>query len=158
MYYLLKCFGSGKNLKVLIDELFICVRQLGCHLGNNSSFKTPLYNLFLQFFFTPLYNILRGFEESNEFSPGCQEKSFPFDLVQLVDNYNVLETAINLERFIFVLIILTVQTPYEFMTRNMERALKCSNMYFEHFLVGVSLALARSSFFQSQEQWSHTFC
>jgi hypothetical protein len=140
VYYLLKCFGSGKNLKVLIDEVFICVRQFGCHLGNNSSFKTPVYNLFLQFFFTPLYNVLRGLEESNELSQDCQEISFPFDHVQLVDNYSVLKTAINLERFNFVLMILTVQTPYEFMTRNMESALKCSSMYFEHFFVGVSRA------------------
>lgn len=141
VYYLLKSFGSGKNLKVLIDEVFICVRQFGCHLGNDSSYKTPSYNLFIQFFFTPLYNILRGFEESNVPSPDCQGSLFPFNHVQLVDNYSVLKAAMDLERFNFVLMILTVQTPYEFMSRNMEMALKCSQMYFEHFLVGVSRAL-----------------
>lgn len=137
----MKSFGSGKNLQVLIDEMFICVRQFGCHLGNDSSYKTPAYNLFIQFFFTPLYNILRGFEENIVPSPDCKGSSFPFNHVQLVDNYSVLKAAMDLERFNFVLMILTVQTPYEFMFRNMEVALKCSQMYFEHFLVGVSRAL-----------------
>ena len=65
----MKSFGSGKHIRLLIDEVFICVRQFGNHFGNDSSFKTPIYNLFLQFFYAPLYNVLRGFEENNEFSP-----------------------------------------------------------------------------------------
>jgi len=135
--YLLKSFCCGKNIKVLFDELFISVRQLGNHLGNDSSFKTPSYKLFLQFFCTPFHNVLREYEGDSL----AQDTSFPFDQVQLVENYSVLKTAVELNRFIFVLMILMVQTPYEFMSRNMESALKCSNMYFENFLVGVSRAL-----------------
>jgi hypothetical protein len=138
--YLLKSFGSGKNIRVLFDELFIGVRQLGNHLGNDSSFKTPSYKLFLQFFVTPFHNVLREYEGDSV----AQDTSFPFDQVQLVENYSVLKTAVELNRFFFVLVILMAQTPYEFMTRNMESALKCSSMYVENFLVGVSRALARN--------------
>jgi hypothetical protein len=138
VYYFLKSFGGGKHIRLLIDEVFICVRQFGNHLGNDSSFKTPTYKLFLQFFFAPLYNVLHGFEENNELYPKSQVKLYPFDHVQLLDNYNVLKTAMDLERFNFVLLVLTVQTPFEFISRNMDRALKCSNMYFEYFVVSSS--------------------
>ena len=143
VYYFLKSFGGGKHIRLLIDEVFICVRQFGNHFGNDSSFKTPIYNLFLQFFYAPLYNVLRGFEENNEFSPKCQDSSYPFDQVQLTDNYIVLKTAIELERFNFVLLLLTMQVPFEFISRNMDRALKCSHMYFEYFLVSSALVCLR---------------
>ncbi len=137
VYYLLKSFGSGKNIRVLIDEVFITVRLLGNHLGNDSTFKTPSYDLFLQFFFSPLYNVFTEFEGDAL----AKDVPFPFDQVQLSDNYSVLNAALDLERFNFVLVILMVQTPYEFMSRNMEKALQLSNMFFEHFLGGVSRAL-----------------
>jgi hypothetical protein len=149
IYYLLRSFSSGKPIKELIDEVFVCVRFIGNHLGNDSSFKTPSFKLFLQFFFTPLYNVLHEFENIAD-SSDCHETLFPFDEVQLMDNRHVLTAAIELERFNFIMIILGVQVCCEFMFRSMEAALKYSNMYFEHFIVsqteGYSSLLFNPSF------------
>ena len=134
VYYLMWSFSSGNNIKVVSDDLLICVRQLGSNFGNDSSFKTPSYTLFLQFFFTPLFNILRDLE-GDELCLTRQGTSFPFDEVQLVNNYDILKAATELERFIFIILILIMHAPFEFMSRNLDKALEFANMNYDFFLV-----------------------
>lgn len=135
MFYLMRSFGSGKNIRVLIGEVDICLRLAGSHFGCDSSFKTPAYNLFLRFFFTPLYNVLHDFE-GNDLVRDATLPSNPFHSTK---NEEALKAAIELKRFNFILIILSSETPYYFLFRNMELALKYSNMYFELFIVSKSL-------------------
>ena len=119
---------------MLGDEVIICIRQLGSHLGNDSSFKTPSYKLFFQFFFTPLYNAIRIIE-GDVHNLDSKQPSFPLDQVQLVSNYDILKTAMELERYMFVHLIVTMQISCEFLSRNMDKALKVANTNFELFLV-----------------------
>ena len=131
MFYLMRSFSSGTNIKVLIEEVFICVRQLGSHFGNDSSFKTQWYNLFFQLFYTPLYNVLHELEGDAL----AQDTSFPFNQVQTMNNHEILTAAMELKRMSFVLIILSAQMSRDFLFRNMERALKYSDMYYDFFVV-----------------------
>ena len=140
MYYLLRGLSSGKNIKVLIDEVNICVRQLGNNFGNDSSFKTPSYTLFENFFFTPLNNVLYEFE-GDDLTSKSQVTSFSLSQAQIVNNHGILQAAIGLERFNFILTLLSVQLPCEFLFRNMNRALEYSNMYFEYFMVSLAYKL-----------------
>jgi hypothetical protein len=143
----MRSFGSGKNIRLLLDEVFICVRQVGSHFGNDSSFKTPTYNLFLQFFFLPLFNVLNELEGEAL----AQDTSFPFGPVQLVDNNHVLKAAIELERFNFVLVILSMEIPCDILFRNMDKALKYSDMYYDFFIVSqLSLCVHHMLSFRSQ--------
>lgn len=114
----------------LIGEVDICIRLAGSHFGNDSSFKTPSYNLFLQFFFTPLYNVLHELEGE----PVAQDTL----LVQPMNNQDSLKAAIDSKLFNFVLTILVAQVPCDFCSRNMERALTYSNMYHEYFIVSLA--------------------
>ncbi len=131
MYYLMRSLGSGKNVRVLMGEVDICLRLAGSHFGCDSSFKTPSYNLFLRFFFTPLYNVLHKFEGSDL----TQDSSLSSDQVQTMNNKEILMAAIELKRYNFILAILGAQISCEFLFRNMEAALQYSDMYFEFFIV-----------------------
>lgn len=133
IYYLLRSFSSGKNIAGLINEVDIFIRLAGSHFGNDSSFKTPSYNLFLRFFFTPLYNVLHELEGE----PVAQDTL----LVQPMNNQDSLKAAIDSKLFNFVLTILVAQVPCDFCSRNMERALTYSNMYHEYFIVSRALCL-----------------
>lgn len=135
MFYLMRSFGSGKNIRVLIGEVDICVRLAGSHFGCDSSFKTPTFNLFLRFFFTPLYNVLNDFEGNDN----DHDASLPSNPTRAMKNEEALNAAIEMKRFNFILIILSAETPYYFLFRNMELALKYSNMYFEFFIVSKTL-------------------
>ena len=147
MFYLMRSFSSGTNIKVLIEEVFICVRQLGSHFGNDSSFKTQWYNLFFQLFYTPLYNVLHELEGDAL----AQDTSIPFNQVQAMNNHDTLTAAMESKRYNFILTIFAVQIPCDFLFRNMERALKYSDMYYDFFIVSqLSLCVHHMLSFRSQ--------
>ena len=131
IYFLMRSFASGTNIRVLIGEVDICVRLVGSHFGNDSSFKTQSYYLFFQLFYTPLYNVLHELEGDAL----AQDTSFPFNQVQTMNNHEILTAAMELKRMSFVLIILSAQMSRDFLFRNMERALKYSDMYYDFFVV-----------------------
>jgi len=131
IYYLMRSFASGTNIRVLIGEVDICVRLVGSHFGNDSSFKTPSYNLFFHLFYTPLYNVLHELEGDAL----AQDTSIPFNQVQAMNNHDTLTAAIESKRYNFILTIFAVQIPCDFLFRNMERALKYSDMYYDFFVV-----------------------
>ena len=135
IYYLMRSFASGTNIRVLIGEVDICVRLVGSHFGNDSSFKTQSYNLFFQLFYTPLYNVLHELEGDAL----AQDTSIPFNQVQTMNNHEILTAAMELKRMSFVLIILSAQMSRDFLFRNMERALKYSDMYYDFFIVSRTL-------------------
>lgn len=120
---------------MLIGEADICIRLAGSHFGNDSSFKTPSYILFIRFFFTPLYNVLHELEGESL----AQDALLMLDHVQPMNNQDSLKAAIDSELFNFVLTILVAQVPCDFCHRNMERALTYSNMYHEYFIVSRAL-------------------
>jgi hypothetical protein len=127
----MRSFASGTNIRVLIGEVDICVRLVGSHFGNDSSFKTQSYNLFFQLFYTPLYNVLHELEGDAL----AQDTSIPFNQVQTMNNHEILTAAIESKRYNFILTIFAVQIPCDFLFRNMERALKYSDMYYDFFVV-----------------------
>ena len=134
MYYLIRSFGSGKNIRVLIGEVDISLKMAGSHFGNDSSFKTPSYNIYRRFFFAPLYRILFEFEGDTL----ARETLFPVDLVQPINNHDTLVAAIELKRYNVVMAILIMQAPCALLSRNMDMALTYSNMYSEHIMVSKS--------------------
>jgi hypothetical protein len=68
-----------------------------------------------------------------------QAPSFPLDKVRVVDNYDFLKLALAQEQFACFHTVLSYQTAKEFIFRNMDNALKCADLYLEHFLVSWAL-------------------
>ena len=136
--YIARSFNCGKNISVLTGEVETLARQHGNHFGNDASSDTPVYSPLLQFYLTPLYNTLRDLEggHAQDFSPPKEEEaSFPLDKVRLVNNADILKATAKAEQAAAFHTILSYETAKAFIFRDMDNALKFTDMYLEHFWV-----------------------
>ena len=133
MYYVSRSFSSGKHIRVLTEEIEALARQHENLFGNSTSSDSPIRSPLLQFYLAPLYNALRDFENDNRHK--IQEPLFPSVKVRSVDNYGLLKFALDQEQFACFHTVLSYQTAKEFIFRNMDSALKCADLYLDHFLV-----------------------
>ena len=128
-FYIGRSFNCGKNIRVLTGEVEALARQHGNHFGNDAS-SGPL----LQFFLTPMYNVLHDMEGGIDL-PKEKEPTFPLDKVRFVNNGDIMKVALEAEQFSFFHITLSYETIKVFMLRDMDNALKYADMYHDHFLV-----------------------
>jgi predicted ATPase len=120
--YIARSFNCGKSIKVLMEEVEALARQHGICLDTDDI--APFYSPeILQFYMLPVYNILRDLQEVDHIA--CQWR--------LVRNYNLLDIAIKKEQFACFHAVITNLTVVEFLRRDMGNALKCTDMYHEHF-------------------------
>ncbi|KAL7427037.1 hypothetical protein ACHAXH_001319 [Discostella pseudostelligera] len=83
-----------------------------------------------QFTLLPMSNILRDLHEHEDHSTMERRR---FEGFHHVDNYDLLKVAIEEGNSSQLYTIITLQTAKELMCRNMDKALKCTDLYFEHF-------------------------
>ena len=134
-YYNVRSFISGKKVNVLRREIEALARQLGNHFGNDTTSGDPVYNPILQFFLTVMYNTLRHFEGQKEATKENDENSFPWDKVKLVDNDAIMNNCLEIRNFACFRSILMIQVADAFISRDMDRALQYTDLYFKHFAV-----------------------
>ena len=123
-YYNVRSFISGKKVNVLRREIEALARQLGNHFGNDTTSGL-----------TAMYNTLRHFEGQKEATEENDENSFPWDKVKLVDNDAIMKYALDTRNFAIFRSILMIQTADAFISRDMDRALQYTDLYFKHFAV-----------------------
>ena len=133
VYYIPRSFITGQSISVLTGEVGALARQHGNHFGNDASSDTPVYSPLLQFYLTPLYNILRELKGDEDF-PEEEEPLFSLDKVKFVNNDDIMKAALERDKACFHYII-SIRTVEAFACRDMESALEITNLYFEHFLV-----------------------
>ena len=133
IYYVTRSLDCGKNVHVLAREVDALACQNGNHFGTDSSGKL-IYSPHLQFFILPLHNILREFE--GEKDPSSEEEQiFPFDKVRLRNNEDILSASLESGKLSWFHSVVYYQTMKSIVFRDMECALKCVNLYYEHILV-----------------------
>mmetsp|Transcript_20431 Transcript_20431/g.44255 ORF Transcript_20431/g.44255 Transcript_20431/m.44255 type:complete len:1572 (-) Transcript_20431:548-5263(-) len=136
IYYSARSFNCGKNIRVLTTEVEALARQHRNNFGSDASSDTPVYSPLLQFYLTPLYNVLRVLAgENDDQSPTSEEEetSFPLDRVKLVNNDDILKVAVKTDQLACFHTILSYETAKAFMCRDMEKARKCTDLYFDKF-------------------------
>jgi len=121
--YISRSYQSGKNIRVLTEEVEALARQHGIRVDDSDEEHFCDTPELLQLYMRPIYNILRVLQE-DDVHP-CRGR--------VVMNYDFLKIAIEKEQFSCFHALLTNQIFTEFMLRNMDCALKCTEMYFEHF-------------------------
>ena len=119
---------------MLTDEVEALACQHGHHYGNDESSDAPVYTPLLQFYLTPLYNILNELG-GDENRPKKEEPSFPLDKVWFPNNDDIMKFAMESNQTTCMKTILGYETAKEFISRNMESALACADLYREHFMV-----------------------
>ena len=75
-------------------------------------------------------NILNDRQEETDHS---RIERGPVQGIHRVDNYELLKVAIGSGNSALLYFLLLLQTAKDFMTRNMDKALQCTDMYFEYF-------------------------
>jgi len=141
IYYISRSFNCGKNIRVLTTEVEALARQHRNNFGNDASSDTPVYSPLLQFYLTPLYNVLRVLKgENNDQSPSSEEEetSFPLDRVKLVNNDDILKVTQKTDQLACFHTILSYETASAFMFRDMDNAQRCTDLYHEKFVVSDS--------------------
>lgn len=133
-YYISRSFSSGKHIRVLSEEIEALARQHENIFVNGTSLDSPGRSPLLQFYLAPLYNTLQDFEDDNRIHK-IPKPSFHLDATRVSDNYDLLKLALEQKKFACVHTILSYQTAKEFMFRNMDSAIKCADLYRDHFLV-----------------------
>jgi len=123
--YVSRSFHSGKSIRVLADEVDALTRQHDIRFGDDTS--SGAVN---QLTLLPMSNILHDLQEDEDRS--TMERRL-FERVLHVDNYDLLKVAIEEGNSSQSFTIISIQTAKEFMCRNMDKALKCTDLYFEHF-------------------------
>lgn len=118
--YIARSYNSGKNTRVLTKEVESLAHQHGICLDSDNDVSSDSPEI-LHYYILPVYNILRDLQEA---APPNYEW-------RIVKNYDTLNVAIEKEQFACFHALVTNLTVTEFMLRNMERALKCTDMYFE---------------------------
>ena len=118
---------------MLTDEVEALAHQHSHHY-NNESLDSPVYTPLLQFYLTPLYNILNELG-GDENRPKKEEPSFPLDKVWFPNNDNIMKFAMESNQTTCMKTILGYETAKEFISRNMDSALACADLYREHFMV-----------------------
>ena len=139
IYYIVRSFNSGKHIRVLTEEIEALAHQHGTLFGNDASSNPPMFSRLLQFCLAPFYNTLHDFEGDTCIHK-IREPSFPLYKVRAVKNYDLLNLALEKQHSACFHTILSYQIAKEFIFRNMDSALKCANLYLEHFLVSEALA------------------
>jgi ATP-dependent RNA helicase DDX31/DBP7 len=120
--YIARSFNSGKSIRVLKEEVEALARQHGICLNDDDDAPIDSPEI-LQYYMLPVYNILRDLQEVDLYA--CRWRH--------VKNYDLMNIAIEKEMFACFHALVTNQTITEFLLRNMDSALNCTNMYFEHF-------------------------
>ena len=136
-FYVSRSFFSGKNIRVLIGEVEALARQQGNHFGNATSSGKLVYSPLLQFYLTPAYNTLRDLQGTTD-TPG-KEVSFPLEKVMFSKNDDIIDAAILEKQHGPLHLVLAYQAAKSFMLRDMDNALKYTNLYMEHFEVSDEL-------------------
>ena len=124
IFYNVRSFISGKKVNVLRREIEALARQLGNNFGNDTTSGL-----------TAMYNTLRHFEGQKEATEENDENSFPWDKVKLVDNDAIMKYALDTRNFACFRNILMIQVADAFISRDMDRALQYTDLYFKHFAV-----------------------
>ncbi len=123
--YISRSFNIGKNIGVLAMEVGALTRQLGIRFGDDAS-SDALY----QFVLLPMVNILGDLQDDTDHSR--RERQL-LNGNHSMDNYELLKVAIENGNPSLVFTAIGFQTAKEFMCRNMDKALKCTDMYYEYF-------------------------
>ena len=131
-YYVARSFNSGKNIRVLTGEVEALASQHGNHFGSDGASGAPIYSPLLQFYLTPLYNVLREYEGDEGLAPQ-HISSFPLDKVQFVQNDDIMKAATEMGQNSCIHVILTYQTTRAFMFRDMDKALKHTDRFCDLF-------------------------
>jgi len=130
--YIKRSFHTGRPISVLTGEVEALAHMHGNHFGDEDLSHEPVYSSLLQFYLTPLYNVLRELKGEEDFSEE-EESSFPFDKVKFVNNDDIIEAAEERDSGAFHA-NLSIQTSKAFICRDMENALKFTDLYCQHFL------------------------
>mmetsp|Transcript_11470 Transcript_11470/g.24449 ORF Transcript_11470/g.24449 Transcript_11470/m.24449 type:complete len:1640 (+) Transcript_11470:109-5028(+) len=131
IYYIARSFNCAKSISLLAGEVEALARQYTGNFGNDTLEYSPL----IQFYMTPLYNALlrlSGGDRKGRKTEG--ETLSPLDKVQLLNNDEIMEVTINTKQLGCFHTVLSYQTTTAFLFRDMEIALKFTNLYFEHFM------------------------
>lgn len=120
--YIARSYNCGKNIRVLTEEVEALALQHGiCFNNDNDAFiHTPET---LQAYMLSIYNILCD----------LQEDGVHCGRGKIAKNYDFLKTLIEKEHFACFQALLTNQRATEFMFRNMDCALKCTDLCLKHF-------------------------
>jgi len=142
IYYIRRSFNSGKSLSVLTEEVETLARQQGNNYCFEPSAGKTIYGPLLQFFLTPMYNVLRELQGGEDLYEE-EEPSFPLDKVKFVNNDEIMEAALEKDLASFHGTI-SIQIPQAFICRDMESALRLTDLYCEHFLLAEGPQLFKS--------------
>lgn len=154
IFYVYRCFISGKGCRILIGEVAALARQ---H-GNNFDSSKPVS--LLHFYTIPLYKVLCDLEgEDNErMSPERdlaeprnqlsalerlgERPAFPLNTATLIDADEMINAGLGRKQLSTVVGVLAYQTTKALFFRDMDNALKYTDLYFEHFVVSCFAALS----------------
>lgn len=138
IYYIARSYNSGKKINILLREVEALAQQHGNHFGSDTSSGNPVYSPFLQFYLTPLYNTLLYFEGEKDTTEGDEKDVFPWGQLKIVDNDDIMKAALNSSQLSSFHTSLSYQTAQAFISRDMSKALKLTDLYFEHFVVSIA--------------------
>ena len=138
IYYVARSFNSGKNIRVLSREVEALARQHGNHFEltcidvSQTSSDKPAYSPLLQYYLTPLYNTLYDLEggEDDDHKP-----PFFLDKIQFAKNEDILNATLKTEQLASMHGILSYEIMKAFMFRDMDNALRFTNIAYKYFLV-----------------------
>lgn len=147
IFYVYRSFISGKGCRVLIGEVAALARQHGNNSFGDESTKPASI---LNFYLTPLYSLLcdlEGQPEKDMAEPQSQmsmlehlgeRPAFPLDEAKFVDADELIDAAlggIGTKQLAGVIGLLAYQTARALLFRDMNNALRYTDLYFEHFVV-----------------------
>ena len=115
-------------------EIHALVRQLG-------NCDTAVYDRLLQFWFTPLYNLLRELQGKEDVNDGDEDSAYPWDNIRIQRNDEILKAAFDSQQFSCYFVTLTYLAGVKVMTGDMESAKKYGDLKYEQFLVGTLLII-----------------
>ena len=144
VYYVSRSFFSGKNIQVLIGEVQALARQHGNNFGSTSSDKLVVSPL-LQYNLSPAYNTLCALEGENTSTvEEASLSSSPLDMFTS-NTDEIMQTTLDDNRLGAFPIILAYQALKAFMLRDMDSALKYTNIYMEKIEASDMLVLLMES-------------
>jgi predicted ATPase len=123
--YISRSFHVGKNIRLLAEEVDALARQHAIRCGDSTS-----SDAFNRLIFLPMSIIFRDIQGDTAHSVMEMDRS---KRVHHVYNDDLLKVAIEGGNSSLLYTIISLQTAKEFMLRNMDEALKLTDIYFEHF-------------------------
>lgn len=155
VYYVARSFNCGKKIRVLAGEVEALARQHGNNFGltgldvSCTSSDKPVCSPLMQYYLTPLYNTLCDLEGGKH---DGQDRPFFLDKVQFVNNADILNASLKMEELACMHTILSYETASAFMFRDMDNALRFTNMFSTYFLInerGVSYTPIYNVFYEA---------